>query len=710
MDASVTVPAPSVSAVERFDRPLAFVVFSNIRITTPFRSGDVPWQKLRTSFEKHLTNPEKLAIPGFSPVRLKVGTTRADENVIAISCLVIDLDGVPLDVVRNRINDLEWSAHTTHSHTAQNPCWRIIFPLAHDVPSSEWGRFWTPAVDALTGGLADQSCKNPSRFYFLPSAHPDRTPEVSTEHNTGRWVDPDDYLKAPAVPSPVVILGAPQMLELKSNLVGGKIDLGAEIQHGERNNGLTRVAGHFAREGLLGAELFERIQAHNLAKCKPPLCVAEVKVICESVAKRELAGKVRAAQTLETALQQLNEQFAWIETPAAIWRVGAREFVQTNAFKTELCNRMFFIGKKTVELGVEWIRWPQRRQHSKIVFEPQKPAITADGALNLWEGLSVTPAAGDVKPWVDLLNHLFPDRNACTWALQWLAHSVQFPGAKKHSALVCWSRAQGIGKNLLFETVAQLFGRHACVAQPGQLGKQFNAFMRDKVLIISDETGGYGRQAADLIKTWITSSEMVTEQKNQPSVTLRNTTDFIFLGNNADAIHLSPEDRRFGVFEIRNSRLPDLFYIEFVRWRNSHVGLPALLHYLQKVDLTGFDPKGHAPMTRSKQAMIDSSRSGPEQWLLATFVAGTVSSTHGRDLFSALELCRAYEWQAGQKAAAEVMGRTLARLGFPSKRVRVAGSHPFLYALDNGPTWSAQPGPAWATEAAKPSKLAGSLR
>jgi Family of unknown function (DUF5906) len=275
---------------------------------------------------------------------------------------------------------------------------------------------------------------------------------------------------------------------------------------------------------------------------------------------------------------------------------------------------------------------------------------------------------------------------------------------------VCWSRAQGLGKNLVFEAVAKVFGRHAGVAQPGQLGKQFNAWMRDKLLIISDETGRHGnQQTADLIKTWITSSEIATEQKNQPSVVLRNVTDFIFLGNNADAVHLSAEDRRFSVFEITSQRLPDAFYRDFANWRDSRTGLPALLHYLQSLDLAGFDPKGHAPMTRSKRAMIDASRSGPEQWLLQTFVSGTVAQQHGRELFSAVELCRAYEWETKQKATVEVLGRALSKLGIHSKRVRLSGVQPVVYALDNHMHWPQQPSSAWAKEAAKPLKLPGAV-
>jgi hypothetical protein len=231
--------------------------------------------------------------------------------------------------------------------------------------------------------------------------------------------------------------------------------------------------------------------------------------------------------------------------------------------------------------------------------------------------------------------------------------------------------------------------------------------MIGKLLVVSDESGRHGdRQTADLIKTWITSSEVVTEQKMQPSVSMRNATDFVFLSNNSDAVYLSSEDRRFGIFEVTSPRLPDQFYCDFVAWRDAPAGLPALMHYLQTIDLTGFDAKGHAPMTNAKQSMIDASRNGTEQFLAQAFVAGTVSDQYGRDLFSSAELTRAYEYSTGQRTTAEVMGRALSSYGAPNRRVRVGGGQqPVLYALDNTAHWLAQSGPDWAAEMVKQTRL-----
>lgn len=586
---------------------------------TEAKACTASWEEVCIQMGKRKYHEEKFAVPAFSPVLLST-PKRKNENVLTISMLVLDIDhSCTFEEFKRMNSQYEFFAYSTHSNMPHSPKFRAIFPIVRDVAAHDWPRVYQAAVSQLANGLADVSCKDKSRLYFFPSCPRDNAEFAFAIRNEGIWLNPDELLAS--VSSTVThlqhvtaysIADTPprQTFDLGSNLGTGKIDLDAEISEGSRNDGLTRVAGHFARGGLFGVDLFERVQTHNIAKCKPSLDRDEVRTICESVSKRESAARATAVLTFEAALLQLNEQFAWIQTPPAIWRIDAKEFIPVAAFRIDQGNRQFLMGKTHVELGTAWLKWEKRRQHPRLAFEPQKSRVMPDGALNLWEGFAVLPAAGDASPWVNLMTHLFPHAESRLWIQQWLAHSIQHPGTKKHSAIVCWSREQGLGKNLVFEAVAKLFGRHAAVAQPGQLGKQFNAWMRDKLLIISDETGKHGnQQTADLIKTWITSSEIVTEQKNQPSVALRNVTDFIFLGNNADAVHLSAEDRRFSIFEIKCQRLPDAVYRDFARWRDSPVGLPALLHYLKTLDLTGFDPKGHAPMTNSKRAMIDASRS-----------------------------------------------------------------------------------------------------
>jgi hypothetical protein len=66
------------------------------------------------------------------------------------------------------------------------------------------------------------------------------------------------------------------------------------LTEGERNHGLARLTGHLLRRYVdvdLAAELVQLVNA----RCKPPLPSGEVDRIVESIARRELQRRTRAA-------------------------------------------------------------------------------------------------------------------------------------------------------------------------------------------------------------------------------------------------------------------------------------------------------------------------------------------------------------------------------------------------------------------------------
>ncbi|MBL8430379.1 MAG: primase C-terminal domain-containing protein [Dechloromonas sp.] len=53
----------------------------------------------------------------------------------------------------------------------------------------------------------------------------------------------------------------------------------------------------------------------------------------------------------------------------------------------------------------------------------------------------------------------------------------------------------------------------------------------------------------------------------------------------------------------------------FVDWRDNRGGAEALMDHLLKLDLTGFNAKGNAPVTEAKEEMIRQGKSDLERWL-----------------------------------------------------------------------------------------------
>jgi predicted P-loop ATPase len=139
--------------------------------------------------------PAKTSATSWSPVEYDGADTRANANVRAINYLVIDLDHLEpgeLDRVRASFGDYEHVVHTTHSHSAGDGAYRVVFPLSRPALPSEWPRVWGSFVRVL-GLPADQQCKDPSRLYGGPTCRAG-APSYS-DHRRGESVDVDECLE-----------------------------------------------------------------------------------------------------------------------------------------------------------------------------------------------------------------------------------------------------------------------------------------------------------------------------------------------------------------------------------------------------------------------------------------------------------------------------------------------------------------------------------
>ena len=130
-----------------------------------------------------MRSPREIA--AWSPVRLVAGGTRANRNVVALTALVLDLDGsgkvqITPDVlaeVARRLDGWRYVAHSSHADKTTSgglTSMRIVVALEEDIPAAEWRAYRPAAIRAL--GLddprfgIDPSCKDESRIYFLPSS------------------------------------------------------------------------------------------------------------------------------------------------------------------------------------------------------------------------------------------------------------------------------------------------------------------------------------------------------------------------------------------------------------------------------------------------------------------------------------------------------------------------------------------------------------
>jgi P4 family phage/plasmid primase-like protien len=155
--------------------PSAFAVslFKSLNDTTP-EMAELTLPEMVKRLTKFGVYAERTAAPLWSPARFRDGGERCALDVVSISTLVLDLDHVESLAAPVRLfEELPYSAilHTTFRSTPEAPRCRIVLPLTRPVIASEWPFFHETALNWFSGKLGTpfDPCKDPPRFYFLPS-------------------------------------------------------------------------------------------------------------------------------------------------------------------------------------------------------------------------------------------------------------------------------------------------------------------------------------------------------------------------------------------------------------------------------------------------------------------------------------------------------------------------------------------------------------
>lgn len=176
---------------------LAFPIsmFATLKDTTP-KCEVLIWPKLSTWLQHHIEVPRKEDAELWSPATFRAGGRRTDAEVESLCALTVDVDhGPPLDEAKRVLERLKYPAilYTTHNHTADQNRYRIVLPLAHEVPAGEWRAFYSFVaawLEKLLGGTLDRSCSNESRAYYVPSHPPGGEHFATVFHEFAPMLDP----------------------------------------------------------------------------------------------------------------------------------------------------------------------------------------------------------------------------------------------------------------------------------------------------------------------------------------------------------------------------------------------------------------------------------------------------------------------------------------------------------------------------------------
>jgi putative DNA primase/helicase len=255
-----------------------------------------------------------------------------------------------------------------------------------------------------------------------------------------------------------------------------------------------------------------------------------------------------------------------------------------------------------------WLNNPARRivEQENVVFDP---AGTSDPTktVNLFRGMAMKPAEGACERQLELLNYICgggDENQAYDWVLKWLAYPLQHPGAKMQTALILHG-PEGVGKNLLFSAIRQIYGEYGGVISQSELENRFNGWASAKLFLIGNEVVNRAElyHVKGKLKNMITETEWVIEEKNMPHRFEANHCNFAFFSNAIQPAGLDPDDRRYMIVYTPHPQKAE-FYRD-VRKEQLNDGVAALYHYLMHLDLGDFTEHTKPLVTQAKSDLIE---------------------------------------------------------------------------------------------------------
>jgi hypothetical protein len=222
---------------------------------------------------------------------------------------------------------------------------------------------------------------------------------------------------------------------------------------------------------------------------------------------------------------------------------------------------------------------------------------------------------------------------AAEYLLNFIARMFQEPNRPGEVAIVLRG-ARGAGKGMLLNWLWRAWGQHAVhISSARHLVGNFNAHLRDCVMLFADEAFAGDRSHEGVLKALITEPSLPIEGKYQNLVEVMNMLH-IFISSNADrVVPAAIDERRFCVLDVADNRIGDRAYFAALTTQMESGGLAALIHDMLHRDLASFEVRD-VPATAALKIQKTLSLSSLERWWMTVLERGFVwKSRHGAPWF-----------------------------------------------------------------------------
>ena len=321
-------------------------------------------------------------------------------------------------------------------------------------------------------------------------------------------------------------------------------------------------------------------------------------------------------------IDKFNAEFAFIKDPPSYLHIPTGKLLKKEQFLDLTANRYTMIEVcsgdgvklKRQDTAPLWRKSKQRREHDRLVLEPDQAKVTSGNNWNLFKGFPIEPREGDVEPFINIvLRNTNGNEAEAAFLLDWMAHKIQKPHIKLMTCIFVMSYQNGVGKGLLVDKYAELFGDHYSPITSKQQKSEFNGFKATALLIHCDEATYAGKlELAEALKSEITSPWLIVNAKYQQEYRLRNLAELWLTSNRTDGVLIKDKDRRYAAFRAIEERISEEEAKAYAEWWDRE-GKNYVMHYLLHRDISEFNPYAPAPDTDLKRALIQDGRTELQQ-------------------------------------------------------------------------------------------------
>jgi hypothetical protein len=389
----------------------------------------------------------------------------------------------------------------------------------------------------------------------------------------------------------------------------GKLGRQFKCHHGHCGDKTTGLFLQWVRDSG-GPDVVEAVPAvtsaeRNLLKSVIGKTEPPAGLLGSAVPSRELAAELDDFVYLENQLKWLRVSTGCVHTAESM-KVSLGALLPTNKRTGKL--------ESAAEM---WMKRPGALMVQDVLWSPVLPAglCVFEGVAH-WNEYKPVGLAGAydlecARLWTQHVMDTFGDSGR--HLLQWMGWVAQHPEQRIKWGVVLHGM-QGDGKSILGEALGvAIEPKRKAIASTSSITSERNSYADGKRLVVLEEIriSGANRHATlDKLKDLVTNDAVEIRTVYQKPKTVPNYANIMAMTNHADALPLSDTDRRWGVFssrfvtveQLRKERGEGTGYFERL-WAYLKDSPEKVLGWLLSIDLRGFDPAGHAPMTEAKEQM-----------------------------------------------------------------------------------------------------------